>query len=145
MAEVLGIFASSVALGQLAGAITSSVIKLKGYWDQVKDAPAEIHYLLQEIEVLSQILSRMQKQNTHDTAFTPNAWLQQCFNLCNQSATELSRLVEEMTLRIDGGSRWQRKVGCTKVVLKKDEIKILKGRLKSSIRLLNLALSYHTQ
>ena len=42
MAEVLGIVASGVAVGQLVGEATSSVIKLKGYCDRVRDAPNEI-------------------------------------------------------------------------------------------------------
>jgi hypothetical protein len=50
MAEVLGIITSGLAIGQLIGSITSSIIKLKEHWDQVKDAPGEIQSLLLEID-----------------------------------------------------------------------------------------------
>jgi hypothetical protein len=61
MAEVLGIITSGLAIGQLIGSITSSIIKLKEHWDQVKDAPGEIQSLLLEIDSLNLILSHIEQ------------------------------------------------------------------------------------
>jgi hypothetical protein len=61
MAEVLGVVASGIAVAQIAGQITGSIVKLKSYWDQIEKAPAEINHLLREIESLNLILQHMQE------------------------------------------------------------------------------------
>jgi hypothetical protein len=42
MAELIGVVASGISIAQLTGQIANSLVKLRGYWDQVKDAPDEI-------------------------------------------------------------------------------------------------------
>lgn len=49
MAEFLGLFASGIAVTQLASSLTSSIISLKGYFDQIKDAPAKLIDLMAEV------------------------------------------------------------------------------------------------
>jgi hypothetical protein len=60
MAEVLGKVASGISVAQLAGQITSSIIKLKNYWNQIQNAPSDINRLLREIESLNLILCHIQ-------------------------------------------------------------------------------------
>ncbi|KAK0109191.1 hypothetical protein ONS96_003014 [Cadophora gregata f. sp. sojae] len=64
MAEVLGVVASGIAVTQLAGQVAKSVIKLKECWDQVQEAPADIKYLLREIDSLNLILNHIQEGQT---------------------------------------------------------------------------------
>jgi uncharacterized protein YoxC len=60
MAEVVGVVASSVAIGTLAAQMTSSVAKLKSYWDQVKDAPEDINDLIEQLEFFRQVLTNIE-------------------------------------------------------------------------------------
>jgi len=64
MAEVLGIITSGMEIRQLGGSVDSSIIKLKEYSDQVKDAPGEIRQLLLEIDSLNLILSHIERIGT---------------------------------------------------------------------------------
>jgi len=60
MAEALGVVASGIAVTQLATQVASSVIKLKNCWEQIKNVPTEISYLLREIDSLKLILCHIQ-------------------------------------------------------------------------------------
>lgn len=141
MAEVLGIVASGIAVGQLASEVTSSIIKLKGYWDQVKDAPGEIQQLLLEIDSLNLILSHIEQNQDRAelSGLSQNICVEQSLKLCKQGAEELSCLVSELAVKIDGKTGWKRKAGASKVVLRREEVKTLKRRMKNAIRLLSLA------
>jgi hypothetical protein len=133
---VIGVVASGISIVQLAGQVTACTLKLKAYWDEIKEAPTEIKYLVREINALSLILSQIQDGYTGGE----NVYLQHSLELCRDGAEELKRLVDEMEMKLSlGGGRWKRKVGAAKVVLKKEEIKRLKGRLESAVRLLGLA------
>jgi len=143
MAEVLGVVASGIAVAQLAGQVTKSIVKLKDYWDQVRDAPAEIKYLLKEIDSLSLILQHIQGGQVGLSS--DSACVQQCFELCQEAATELGELVKAMSEKIEGNREWKKRVGSAKVVLKKEEIKKLKKRIKNAVSLLSLALQWRTK
>jgi hypothetical protein len=147
MAEVLGIITSGLAIGQLIGSITSSIIKLKEHWDQVKDAPGEIQSLLLEIDSLNLILSHIE-QDRHQAGLpdiSQNTCFEQSLSLCKQGTEELSVLVSELAVKIDGKKGWRRKAGASKVVLKREEVKKVKRRMKNAIRLLSLAYQCHTK
>lgn len=148
MAEILGAVASGISVLQLAGQVAKSVIKLKDYWDQIKEAPAEIVYLLQEIESLNLILGHIKddqsEQNTYGVD-VGNVCVQQSLELCRQGADELEGLVVELAQKIEGKGKWRGKMASAKVVLKKEEIKRLKRRMKNAIRLLSLAYQFHTK
>ncbi|KAE9380938.1 hypothetical protein N431DRAFT_325529 [Stipitochalara longipes BDJ] len=149
MAEIIGLIASGISIAQLAGQVTSSTLKLKAYWSQIQEAPADIKILVREIECLSGILGRIGEE--FDTEIgdggIEDAGLRISLELCTEGAEELRGLVVEMEGKLgvardvngEGKARWKRKVGAARVVLKKDEIKRLKQRLKSAVRLLGLA------
>jgi hypothetical protein len=42
MAKVVGIVASGISIGELVAQIGSGVLRLKGYWGAVKEAPERI-------------------------------------------------------------------------------------------------------
>ncbi|KAH9218729.1 hypothetical protein DL95DRAFT_521084 [Leptodontidium sp. 2 PMI_412] len=147
MVEVLGVVASGIAVTQLAGQVTKSIIKLKEYWDQVQEAPAEIKYLLREIDSLSLILSHIQDDQAKQTTGgiqVDNLCIRQSLELCKEGADELRGLADELAEKIDGKKGWRKKVGSVKVVLKREDVKKLKKRMKNAIRLLSLSYQWHT-
>jgi hypothetical protein len=148
MAEILGTVASAIAVGQLAASIGGTLIRLKGYWDQVKDAPVEIQHLLQMLEAFQDILCSIRDSHTLHPAsnqFLETSYVSKSFDLCQKGADELESLVSEMALKIEGMSGWKKKKGAVKIVLHKDEIKRLKKRMKNAVQMLQLALSWRTK
>lgn len=148
MAEVLGVVASGVAVATIVGQVTSCVAKLKSYWDQVKDVPIEICILLREVNTFNVILSQIQydqlKLSGHAVTMN-NQSLQQSLQLCQEGAKELTDLTSDLANLIEGKDGWRKKLGSVKVVLKKDDLKRLKRRMKCAINLLSLSYQCHTR
>jgi hypothetical protein len=147
MAEALGVVASGIAVAQLATQVASSIIKLKNYCEHIKDVPSEIGHL-REIDSLNLILCHIQDDQARqsDPASIGNSvYLKQSLELCQQGSTELGILVNELAAKIDGKHGLKKKFGSAKVVLKNEEIKKLKRRMKSAIRLLSLSYQCHTR
>jgi hypothetical protein len=148
MAEVLGVVASGISVAQIAGNVASTIAKLKRYWDQVKESPAEIAYLLREIESLGLILSHIRNDQARQTLpplVSDNICVQQSLKLCTEGADELASLVEELAEKIEGKTGWRKRTASVKVVLRKEDIKRLKRRMKNAIRLLTLSYQCHTR
>lgn len=148
MAEVLGVVASGIAVTQLATQVTSSIIKLKNYWGQIKDVPSEISFLLREIDALNVILCHIQDDlgTVSDPALGGSSiYLDQSLELCGQGSAELTILVNELAAKIEGKRGLRKKLGSAKVVLKDEEVKRLKRRMKSAIRLLSLSYQCHSR
>ncbi|KAI9647884.1 hypothetical protein NHQ30_004272 [Ciborinia camelliae] len=146
MAEVLGAVASGISVAQLAGNLASSVIKLKNYWDQIQDAPDDIAFLARELDNQQFILrSILESQLKLTSSGRPsNSFLERTLQLCQDSSDELNELVNALAQDINSNSRWKKKLGATKVVLKNDQLKKLKRRMKNATRLMNLAISWQT-
>ncbi|TVY92243.1 hypothetical protein LAWI1_G003220 [Lachnellula willkommii] len=147
MAETLGVVAGGIAVTQFSAQVASGVMKLKNYWEQVKNVPAEMSYLLREIESLNLILCHIQDDQASQcepVSVGNGIHLRQSLELCQQGSAELGALVNELAAKIEGKHGLKKKLGSAKVVLKKEEIKVLKRRMKSTIRLLSLSYQCHT-
>ena len=144
MAEVVGVVASAISIVQLAGQITESVIALKQYWDQIKDAPSEISYLLEEIDSFQLIFHAIGDDQMSNSPFHPNnPSMRQISILCDQAAEQLKSLVDDLSRKVEGKSGWKKTLGSIKVVLKKEDIQRLKERLKCAISLMHMAQIRH--
>lgn len=148
MAEALGVVASGVAVAQLASQVASSIVKLKTFWEQVKDVPTEIRYLLFEIDSWNLILSRIQ-QDLERPSNSPLAsdtfYLAQSLDLCRQGSDALKVLVIELAAKVERKSGLKQTLGSAKVALKSEDLKRLKRRMKSAVRLLSLSLQCYTR
>lgn len=148
MAEALGVVASGIAVTQLAAQVTSSIIKLKNYWDQIKDVPSEIAILLREIDALNLVLCHIQGDQgtpSDPTSVSNSVYLKQSLELCQQGSAELGILVNELAAKIEGKRGLRKKIGSAKVMLRDEETKKLKRRMKSAIRLLSLSYQCHSR
>ncbi|CZR66958.1 uncharacterized protein PAC_16857 [Phialocephala subalpina] len=119
MAEV-GLIASGMGIASLGIQIGSGIIKLKQLWDDVKDAPEEIQYLLEEIDMCSQVLSAVD-----DDDLPPSAT--KSLELCLRVARLLKATVEEL----EASLAKRKRLGGFKCVLKRGAIDKLRERLKS--------------
>jgi hypothetical protein len=148
MAEVIGIVASGISIAQIAGQVASSIVKIKNFWDQVKAAPDDINHLLREVDSFSLILQHIRDDLIHNALpelFLNNSCVRQSLELCRGGAVELEELANDLAGKLDGKSGLRRNIGSMKIVLKQDDIKRLKRRLKIAIRLLSLAYQCHTR
>jgi len=149
MAEVVvGVIASGISIGTLAAQITSSIIKLKSYWDQIQDAPEDMRDLIEELEDLNQLLIDIeedQRQNPMSNLILDPSSSSRCLQHCKQGATRLKELADSLSEDMKGSSKSKRKWASVKLVLKKDKIDRYRIKLQRVISLLNLSHQIYTR
>ncbi|KAM0797736.1 hypothetical protein BDR22DRAFT_862168 [Usnea florida] len=148
MAEAIGVVASGIAIGSLAAGITSSIVKLKSYWDQVQNAPEDMHDLFEELEVLGHLLADIaddqQKTSMSGLIFDSTA-ISRCLQHCQKGADRLKELTDILSRDLDTSTRRKKRYASAKVVLKKGQIDRYKEKLEGSIRLLSLSYQMYTK
>lgn len=99
--------ASGISIAQIAGQVASSIIKIKGFWDQATAAPGDIRHLLREVDSFSLILQHIRDDLTRnplpELAFN-NDGVRQSLELRRSGAAELGELVNELVGKLDGNS-----------------------------------------
>ena len=148
MAEAIGVIASGIAIGSLAAGIASSIVKLKSYWDQVQNAPEDIHDLLEELEVLSHLLADIandQQQNSMSSLIFDSTAISRCLQHCQRSADRLKELTDILSTDLDNSTRRKKQFAFAKVVLKKVQIDRYKEKLEGAIRVLSLSYQMYTK
>ena len=63
----MDVVASSITVGALAVNIAKTVVKLKECWDSIQDAPEDIHFLIERVDLLSQILRDVEGDQTQNS------------------------------------------------------------------------------
>ncbi|KAI0137028.1 hypothetical protein BJ170DRAFT_40313 [Xylariales sp. AK1849] len=145
MAEVIGVVASGIAVVQLAAGVSQALVKLKSLWDEIKDVPEGIEYLMEEIEVLQLALGDIEtdvhRQETiaHSGSGPPFPSIQPILRYCQSAEHSLSELVYALNTQIKSSRTLQRGIGKVRVVLKKDILQGYERRLQRAISLLTLA------
>ena len=148
MAEVIGVVASGISIATLAAQIAGSIVKLKSYWNEVKDAPEDIWLLMEELEGFKTLFSIIQGNLQRDSISNTTAAsisASECLDNCQKGAKRLQKLTNDLYTDINASRGTKLRWVSAKVVMKKDKIKRYKSRLKSSIGLLSLSYqSYNT-
>lgn len=135
MAEAFGVFASSLE-------VVNTVLKLRSLWKEVKEAPATVSDLLEEVELAGRILSGA--RDIFSTAdFPPSvyhvSYLSESTALCCRAVKSLHEVIELLDGKLHSTQRLRRKITAVKIYLKKDDIQRLTTRLDRAVRLLGLA------
>jgi hypothetical protein len=146
MAEALGVFASDVAIAQVAGTAGTAVLKLKKLWDEVQDVPEAIQDLMEQIDCLDPALWEAERHLAQND-LPPMLWSDEAAvrsaAYCRKALTKLTELVDDLAVlmratpdRNRRRDRVARRVACVKVVLRKDELAKLERRLETALRIL---------
>jgi hypothetical protein len=139
MAEALALVASGISVAQLASQVINSVLKLKVYWDQIREAPDEIQGLLSELELLTPIILYIQNDQVVPDIVFDNTSLAQTLKSCKDRVEEPEALVRELGEKLEVKSKWKKTIVSAKVVLRKHQIEKLERKMKSDIELLKFA------
>lgn len=148
MAEVVGLVASGASIGALAAQIATTIVRLRHYWNEIRDAPEEISYLINEVEIVIAFLVEDEEDQHRfrlPDIVANNALAQQSLKFCLEGAKALQSLVEDLRSQLDTLSSFRRRAIAVKVVFKKDQIRRYKSRLESAIRFLMMSERYYTR
>lgn len=148
MAEVIGVVASGIGIRTLAARIAISVVKLKGYWDQVNEAPEAVESLLEIIELYHSIFAGIeedQKRNPISPLVADRTLTTKCLDICKKAESRLKDLVDELGADLCATSRLRRKKSALKVVLNEKKIEKHTKTLEHTVQLLTLAYQWYTR
>lgn len=146
MAEVVGIVAGGISIGTLATQISSNLIKLKSYWDQVQDVPEDIRDLVEKLEILSQMLVDIedyQRQRPTPSFLIDTNTQSRCVQHCQKAAVRLREFIISLKVDTEGKGKIKQKFASAKILLKKDTISRYRAELNSTIILLSLSLQLY--
>lgn len=125
---------SGLGIASLPLQVGDCIMRLKGFWDAVKDAPEEIKHLIDEIETLSLVLSNFEISEQPELVLWNDA-TSRCFQFCKKAIGILDSVVKEVEAEL----RKRRGVGSIKAVLRRDAIEKLKERVMTAQSMLILA------
>lgn len=133
MAEVLGAVASGITIVALAARIGQGIVQLQDFMDQVKEAPEDILYMIEDIQTVSVVLADIDTVcPPQDSESMISKHRQKCIAHCLRVANMLDGVVTEMQDQM----RKRKFRGSVKTVLKEPALKRLRERLESAKTLL---------
>ncbi|KAL6713632.1 hypothetical protein ACLMJK_009097 [Lecanora helva] len=147
MTEAIGLAASGIAIGTLAAQVTASAIKLKSYYDQLRDAPQDLRDLIDELEILGIVLSDIendQQQNPISSLILNSNSSSRCLKFCKQGADRLDELVRGLSPALESDRGARKGLASANLVFKKDRLENCKATLERAIRLLMLSHQEYT-
>ncbi|KAH8593500.1 hypothetical protein B0O99DRAFT_688721 [Bisporella sp. PMI_857] len=143
MAEVVGVVASGIAVGTLGIKVIQSTAELKGFWDNIQEAPEDIADLLYEAKLIGEVILRFEEETKCSSSVTFGPELEKlaadCLQHCYAASEKLRLLAEDLAATLSKKTGYRRLVASTKVVLKKDQIKKYRSRLEGAVRLLHMS------
>ncbi|KAJ3580137.1 hypothetical protein NPX13_g417 [Xylaria arbuscula] len=146
MAEILGVVASGIAVGQLAVAVVEGIRNIRGVWSEFRDAPQDIENILEELEVLGQSLLFIQKdlENRPNNVNDPTAPIERVLETTLKATTELNDIAKELSIGCEL-SKVQRKKKQWRALIRKDDITRIREKLHRAVTFLNLARILNSQ
>ncbi|KAI1177740.1 hypothetical protein F4777DRAFT_596383 [Nemania sp. FL0916] len=144
MAEAFSIAASGIAVYQVATQVGKSITKLRKLWHDLQDVPASIEDLFDQIECLDPALWEADhtfNRNSLPPIFWDSSIASRSTAYCRKALVSLTELVDELAsqLQIHRPGRFKGKIIAVKVVLKKEQLRVLERRLQNAVRMLALA------
>ncbi len=148
MAEIVGLISGAITLGSLVAQLATSIKQLKDCWDQVRDAPEDLRWLMRDIDIFSLVLAEIEDdlaQESVASSLTNSKSAVQSFKLCKEASEELEILVKNLGRDIGSSSRLQRSYAALKMTINKNKMEKYRSGLKNVVGLLTLSQQCYTR
>ncbi|KAF7924400.1 uncharacterized protein EAE98_007451 [Botrytis deweyae] len=132
MAEAFGVAGSAVGIISLALQLGDGILKLKSFWNAVKDAPEEILYILDELDITHVLLTEIEDSLGSQTISPAAA---RSLRLCQKGVDILNNAVKELEDEMKRRKKW----GGVKMVMKKELLEKMEKRLGRANSLMMMA------
>ena len=147
MAEVLGVIASGIAIGQVATTTGIAILRLRRLLDEVRDVPRSVEDLMEQIECFDPALWELE-QNMSTNEIPSDLWKSSAATksalYCRKALKQLTDMADELSAQINSTKRVQRTVARVKAVLKRGVMSDLERRLETAVRMLQCAQQGYT-
>lgn len=140
MAEAFGIAAGAFGVVSLSVQLAESVQKVKGFYENVKNAPPRLANLIEEIEGVSDCVKELEHEY-QSTGLVASASLQRCI----KSSREAVDYFETFAVGLQNRTKKSRITGGLRFALSQDDIERMLGKLERSKSLLTMAYTQFRQ
>jgi hypothetical protein len=140
MAEVFGIAGGAIGAISLSIQLAESLQKVKCFYAAVKNAPAQIEELIEEIEIMQDILSDLESgsQSAH---MASSASMRRCIKVAQRATKNFVAFSSQIQTRVKK-SKFR---GGVKFALSREDTKEMLDQLERTKSSLNLAYSLYQQ
>jgi hypothetical protein len=138
----LEVAAGVIAVVQVTGQTAALIPKIRTLWGEIRDAPEDILYLLEEADLANFTLQSIEQQVRQSKAagMACDPAVEAVLNRAHGACQALQKVVDLLDQEIQQSrGKTRRFIQSTKVLLKKPVLDRLKNRLESSLRLLVLS------
>lgn len=148
MAEVIGVVSGAITFATIIAQVTESIITIKEYCSQCRDATDDLRYLIRDLELFELILAEMEQdisQKDLALALRGSQHVMQSLQFSREAATTLQAISDEIALKIQSSSRLRRSYAAAKIVMQRGKMERYMTRLRNAIQLLSLSQQCYTR
>jgi hypothetical protein len=140
MAEVFGAVASGIGIAGVAAQAIDGIRKLQTFSNDMRDAPEEIKYLTNELEILLSTISGIEAQIQRNTSICRDLNPTPALRFVEESVSSLNAVIQQLQAEI----AQRRMLGSTKTAWKKKALETHMMKIERSKTLLGLAVSTYS-
>jgi len=140
MAEVFGAVASGIGVAGVAAQAIDSIRKLQTFCNDVRDAPEEIKYMSNELEILLSTIAGIEAQIQRNATMCQNLNPTPALRFVNQSVMSLNAVIQKLNTEITR----KRTLGSLKTAWKKKVLEAHIMKIERSKTSLGLAVSAYS-
>ena len=141
MAEVFGAVASGIGIAGVAAQALDGVRKLQAFCNDIRDAPEEIKYLGNELEILLGTIANIEAQIQRNSAMCQIMDPTPALRFVHQSVRSLNAVIEKLNAEI----AQKRMMGSMKMAWKKKVLESHLMKIERSKTSLGLAVSTYSR
>lgn len=140
MAEVFGAVASGIGIAGVAAQAIDGIRKLQAFCNDIRDAPEEIRYMTNELEILMSTIAGIEAQIQRNASMCRNLNPTPALRLVDQSVISLNAVIQKLNAEITEN----RTLGSFKTAWKKKIFEAHMMRIQRSKTSLGLAVSAYS-
>lgn len=139
MADIIGCVTGAIAIAQVVAGVSQVMVKLNQQWSMVKDIPADIIDLMNQIECFYPTLVETESIVGKETSPSPHQEfiLKRAATYCRKALDDLDGATQELSSAVST-ARNKQKLVYLKVILKKQQLQKLERRLECAVKTLTL-------
>jgi flagellar biosynthesis chaperone FliJ len=140
MAEIFGAVASGIGIAGVAAQAIDGIRKLQTFCNDIRDAPEEIKYMTNELEILLGTIAGIEAQIQRNASICQNMNPTSALRFVEQSVRSLNAVIQELNAEI----AQKRKLGSLKMAWKKKVLDAHLSKIERSKTSLGLAVSAYS-
>lgn len=140
MAEIFGVVASGVGIAGVAAQAVDGIRKLQTFCNDVRDAPEEIKYMTNELEILLSTIAGIETQIQRNVSLCQNLNPTPALRFVDQSVKSLNAAIQKLNIEITH----KRALGSIKTAWKKKVLEAHMAKIERSKTSLGLAVSAYS-